>query len=63
MVVSKVKITGETFKVLQEGYIFCYKSHTDRKENGVGLFIKKNSAGNVEEFFSVSERVARFTIK
>ena len=60
---SEIRRTGEAFKVLDSGHILCYRGLPDRKQHGVGFLIHKEIAGNVEEFYSVSERVAAVVVK
>ena len=60
---SEVRRTGEAFIKLADGHVLCYKGKDDRKECGVGFLINKRLAGNVDEFFSINERVAGITLK
>lgn len=60
---SEVRRTGEAFKVLDSGHILCYRGLPDLKQHGVGFLIHKDIAGNVEEFYSVSERVTAVVVK
>ena len=60
---SEVRRTGEGFVELNSGHILCYRGHQDKKEHGVGFLIHREIAGNVEEFFSINERVAVVVIK
>ena len=60
---SEVRRVGESYLELNEGHIFCFRGHESNKENGVGFLINKNLAGNIEEFFSISDRIAGLIIK
>ena len=60
---SEVRRTGEAFIELPDGHVLCYRGKDDEKRHGVGFLINKRIAGNVEEFFSINERVAGLIIK
>ena len=60
---SEVRRTGEESIELKNGHIFCYRAQKDKKEHGVGSLVNKELEGNIENFYSVSERVADLIIK
>ena len=60
---SEVRRTGEEFVVLKNGHILCYRGQSDKKEHGVGFLVNKELAGNIENFYSLNERVAGLIIK
>lgn len=61
---SEVRRTGEEFITLNNsGHVLCYKGLESEKKYGVGFLINKKLAGNVETFYSLSERVAGIIIK
>lgn len=45
------------------GHILCYSGSQGKKEHGVGFVIHREIAGNMEAFFSISERAAAVVIK
>ena len=60
---SEVRRTGEAFIELKEGHVLCYRGHKSRKEHGVGFLINKQLAGNIEEFYSINERIAGLILR
>ena len=60
---SEVRRLGEAYIELSEGHIFCYRGREDRREHGVGFLINKHLAGNIIEFYGISERVAGLVVK
>ena len=60
---SEVRRTGEQFIKLNCGHIVCFKGLSDKRECGVGFLINESLAGNIEEFYSLSERVAGLILR
>uniref|UniRef100_A0A6G5ABF2 Putative endonuclease-reverse transcriptase n=1 Tax=Rhipicephalus microplus TaxID=6941 RepID=A0A6G5ABF2_RHIMP len=60
---SEVRRTDEAYTVLQNGHVLCYRGLADRRELGVGFLIHRNIAGNIEEYYSINERVVGIVIK
>lgn len=60
---SEVRRTEEGFIELSSGHILCYRGPQEKREHGVSFLIHREIAGNVEEFFSINERVAIIATK
>ena len=60
---SEVRRTGEAYTVLTNGHVLCYRGLPDKRESGVGFLVHNNIAGNIDEFYSINERVAVVVIK
>lgn len=57
----EVRSKDEASTVIKSGHICC-RGLADRRELGAGLSINKVRAGNIEESYSVIEKVAGLTI-
>lgn len=60
---GEVGMISAVFIILLERYTLCNKSLVDKKEQAAGFLTNKNPTRNVDEFFSIIERVARISIK
>lgn len=54
---SKVRRAHEGYTVLNNGHVLCYRGLPEKREYGVGFLIHKDIVGNVDEFYSINERV------
>ena len=61
---SEVRRVGEEFITLNNsGHVLCYRGLDSEKKYGVGFLVNKKLAGNIETFYSLSERVAGIIIR